>query len=85
MFWILLSAILLALVAFLCGRKGLSSVIAFVAVLLAKDVVGHVWGKTAERIFVGVFAVLCITIYVTKHRNQKRDVSGTHHRDDHVA
>ena len=81
MFWIFLAAILLALVAFLYGRKGLSSVIVLAGALLAKDVVGRYWGKAAEWIFVGLFAILCIAIYVTKRRNQNQDVGRKHHRE----
>jgi preprotein translocase subunit SecG len=81
MFWILLSAVLLAVVAFLYGRKGLSSVIALAGALHAKDAVGHFLGTRAEWIFVGLFAILCIAIYVTKRRNQNHDVRCKHHRE----
>jgi hypothetical protein len=87
MFWIFLAAVLLALVAFLYGRRGLSSVIVLAGALLAKDVVGRSWGKTAEWIFVGLFAILCIGIYATKRRNQNQDGKHQHHAEsggDHV-
>ena len=80
MFWILLSIVLLALVAFLYGRKGLSSVIVLAGALLAKDAFAHFLGKTGEWIFVGLFAILCIAIYVTNRRNRNQEVRRKHHQ-----
>jgi hypothetical protein len=79
MLWIILATVLLAIVAGFYGWKALSSVLVFAGTILAKDAVGHFWGKKAEWIFVSLFAVLCIAIYVIKRR--KRDHHAKHKHD----
>jgi hypothetical protein len=79
LFWILVSAVLLALVTRFYGRKALSSVLALAGALLAKDAAGHFWGRTAEWSVVGLFAVLCVGIYAIKRRNRDHHVVQKHH------
>ncbi len=77
--WILLAAVLLALVAKLYGWKGVLSVAGLGGALLAKDAIRRSWGHTAEWIFVGLFAILCIALYLIRHR--KRDRHGRNKHD----
>src|ERR1039457_3908777 len=53
---ILCSIALLAVVLKVCGKKGLSSVLLLLGVLLVKDAARRLWGHTAEWIVVGLFA-----------------------------
>ena len=81
MYWVLLAIVLLVVVAKLYGRKGVSSVIVFAGALLAKDAVGHFWGKKAEWIFVSLFAVLCIAIYVIRRRKRGQHAKHKHNSE----
>ena len=81
--WVLLAlaAVFLVFVAKLYGRKGVSSVIVFAGALLAKDGVGHFFGKKAEWIFVSLFAILCIAIYIIKRRKRDQHARHKHHSE----
>ena len=87
-FWILVSAVLLALAGKFCGRKGLLSVVGLAVALLTKDVIRHFCGQVGEWVFVAVFAIPCIAIYVIQRRKRDRDDRHKHHLEsghDHVA
>jgi membrane protein implicated in regulation of membrane protease activity len=81
MLWIILATVLLAIVAGFYGWRALSSVLLFAGALLAKDAIGHFWGKKAEWIFVSLFAVVCITIYVINRRKRDQNARHKHHSE----
>lgn len=69
--WILLALILIALVCKLYGKSGVSSVLLFAGALLIKDAALHIWGKTAEIIVVGLFAMVAIAVYLVRRGRQE--------------
>src|ERR1019366_5498391 len=85
---ILCSIALLAVVLKLCGKKGLSSVLLLLGVLLVKDAARRLWGHTAEWIVVGLFAVPCVAIYIIRRQRRGQHGSHKHHagaQHDQVA
>ena len=85
---ILCSIALLAVVLKVCGKKGLSSVLLLLGVLLVKDAARRLWGHTAEWIVVGLFGVPCVAIYIIRRQRRGQHGSHKHHAGaphDHVA
>lgn len=86
--WILLSAVLLAVVAKFYGWKGVLSTVCLAGTFLAKDAVRHFLGRTGEWVFVAIFAIPCIAIYIIKRRKPPQHGRHRHHLKsgrDHVA